>query len=484
MNARGEERSEGVKAPWGYWRVKENVIYEAQKYNRRSDFISGANGAYESAVRNGWLAEALAHMPVSEAGKQGKWLNKEKVLAEARKYKTRSEFIHGSNGAYAAALRYGWSDEAMAHMPSPTRWTRESARAEAKKFSNRGAFHDEAQGCWEYATREGQEFVDEICAHMEVLWEQKWNFEACKQEAAKYQHRKDFNNGCTSAYQRARANGWLDEICAHMDRKGAPWTIKENVLEEAKRFKTRSQFSKISGAAYRQAIANGWLKEACAHMEIADNGYLHCVYTIYNQRLKKAYVGVTAQKAESRFANHRYLSNSTRSSEIVPEEDTLYEQLTPYIYSAKEVKDGIEKEFIDILQAKGFDVLNSSSSLGAVGSSNKKWNEKNLAEIAKQYDSRMAFRLGSPAAYQAAHLRGIMDKIGEHFSRERIVWNKEMALEMAKAYRSISDIAQKNKKLYQALHKHKWMPKVREFLPKFHEPPVPIDPQTGRFIKK
>ena len=364
MGGSGEKQTR----PWGYWRDKENVIKEAQKYQRRSDFSKNASGAYESAVRNSWLEEAIAHMPPPYLVREGKWLNKEKVIAEAQKYQERTKFMHGSNGAYAAALRYGWAEEAMAHMPAPRRWTRDSAMAEAKNYSNRGAFHDEAQGCWEFAKEQGQEFLDEICAHMQVLWEQKWTFEACKEEAVKYKHRKDFDNACTSAYQRARANGWLDKICAHMERKGAPWTIKQNVLDVAKTFNSRSVFSREEGAAYNQARANGWLEEACKHMEITDNGYLYCVYAIYNQRLHKAYIGITTQKADSRFAAHRYMSNTTRSREITLEEGTVYEQMTPYIYSAAEVKDGIEKEFMDILQEKGFDILNSNASVGAIGS--------------------------------------------------------------------------------------------------------------------
>lgn len=72
--------------PWGYWRVKENVIKEAQKYQRRSDFTRDASGAYESAIRNGWIEEAIAHMPPPYLVREGKWLSKEKVIAEAQKY--------------------------------------------------------------------------------------------------------------------------------------------------------------------------------------------------------------------------------------------------------------------------------------------------------------------------------------------------------------------------------------------------------------
>ena len=48
MGGSGEKQTR----PWGYWRDKENVIKEAQKYQRRSDFSKNASGAYESAVRS------------------------------------------------------------------------------------------------------------------------------------------------------------------------------------------------------------------------------------------------------------------------------------------------------------------------------------------------------------------------------------------------------------------------------------------------
>ena len=411
----------------------------------------------------------------------GFWRSKENVIAEARKYKRRSDFIRGSNGAYSAAIRYGWDEEAMSHMPTARRWTKESARAEAKKFSSRGAFHDEAQGCWGFAKAQGQEFLDEICSHMEILWEERWTFEACRAEAAKHQHRKDFDNACTSAYQRARQNGWLDEICAHMDRKGAPWTIKQNVLDVAKTFQTRKVFAREAGAAYRQAISNGWLEEACAHMHYVDHGFQYCVYVIFNRRLAKAYVGVT-KNFEQRSVQHKYGVNTTASKEITQEVDTIFEQITPYLFSSDDVKSGIEKSFIEITSRKGFNILNHNKSLGMLGQANNKWSKELLLQIARKYKTRKEFREHQNGAYQAALRLGILDDIAP--PKSRISWTLELALSMAKDYKSISDIAQNNKTLFNALHRHKWMPKVAKFLPKFHKKPVETDPATGRFVRK
>lgn len=45
----------------------------------------------------------------------------------------------------------------------------------------------------------------------------KWTFESCKEEALKYNHRKDFAKKSMTAYNKARKNKWLYQICSHME---------------------------------------------------------------------------------------------------------------------------------------------------------------------------------------------------------------------------------------------------------------------------
>jgi hypothetical protein len=44
-----------------------------------------------------------------------KW-TKEKCIEDAKKYKTKSEWINNSNGAYCSAKKNGWLEECCAHM--------------------------------------------------------------------------------------------------------------------------------------------------------------------------------------------------------------------------------------------------------------------------------------------------------------------------------------------------------------------------------
>ena len=48
----------------------------------------------------------------------------------------------------------------------------------------------------------------------------KWNYEKCKEEALKYEYKKDFKKDFYGAYLHAIRRGFLDEICSHMKITG------------------------------------------------------------------------------------------------------------------------------------------------------------------------------------------------------------------------------------------------------------------------
>jgi predicted GIY-YIG superfamily endonuclease len=93
-----------------------------------------------------------------------KW-DKESVMLEAKKYKTKAKFERQSSGAYNAARRMGWLDEAQSHMvPIYRTHTRESVMLDAKKYNNREDFKTKNSGAYTFAYRNG--FLDEACSHM------------------------------------------------------------------------------------------------------------------------------------------------------------------------------------------------------------------------------------------------------------------------------------------------------------------------------
>jgi hypothetical protein len=66
--------------------------------------------------KQGWIPLWTAKAGGLGAVHVAKW-SKENVMAEARKYKTKQEWIDGSQMSYRIAKREGWFEEASAHMP-------------------------------------------------------------------------------------------------------------------------------------------------------------------------------------------------------------------------------------------------------------------------------------------------------------------------------------------------------------------------------
>lgn len=150
---------------------------------------------------------------------------KEQVLLDAKKYQSYPDWRRNSP-LFQIAIKNGWLEECREHMLS------------------------------EFEARSKGKLV--------------WTKVKVAELAKKYNSRSEFKAANSSAYTRARVNGWLDEICSHMSLKVHPngyWT-KDRVLDSANQFKTRTAWMRSSdSAAYNLAREKGWLDEACAHMQ-------------------------------------------------------------------------------------------------------------------------------------------------------------------------------------------------------------------------
>lgn len=257
-----------------------NTAAEAKKFKTRVEFRQKSNGAYASALRNGWLNKICSHM-IPLQNPRGYW-TKNVCLLEAKKFNTIKLFRKQSPSAYATAHRNGWLDEVCAHMKKDHQprgyWTKKRCNDEAFKFLTRTAFARGAPSA--YSASQANGWLNEICGHMKNLskprgfWDLKKNSAA---EAKKFKTRTEFAKRASSAMGGAQRNGWLDEICAHMDEIRKPdgyWT-KEKCAREAKKYKTRSKFQKGSNGAYDAARKHGWMDEVCGHMILSQkpSGY-------------------------------------------------------------------------------------------------------------------------------------------------------------------------------------------------------------------
>ena len=194
--------------------TREKVFEESHKYLYRGEFCNGSAQAYRVAKDNGWLEEMTW---IKEIHKPSNYWTKAKVFEESRKYTNQKEFKKNANGAYQAAMRQGWIKEMTWLKPLPlghiSEWTRERIIEESKKYSSRSEFAEKSQTAYHHACEDKSIFME-----MPWLVEKKkpdgwWNNkERVMDEGRKYQTRTAFAHGSYSAWKAARKNGWIEEM--------------------------------------------------------------------------------------------------------------------------------------------------------------------------------------------------------------------------------------------------------------------------------
>jgi len=227
--------------PKGHW-TKAAVCKDARKYKSKAEWIKTSASAYAIAHRNGWVEQACRHMDVLWVAK---W-DHAAVLKSAKAYETRSQWKSSEPGAYKAALRNGWLAEASAHMATKRReWDIAALKESAQRFSTRAAWK-ESDGAAYKAARDHC-VMDEVCAHMTRAYKPTgwWTKERVLASAREHQSIASWDSAETTAYQRAKQNGWMEEATAHMNAVPmpiGPATIHEFLLAHGIAYKAEHRF--------------------------------------------------------------------------------------------------------------------------------------------------------------------------------------------------------------------------------------------------
>lgn len=187
------------RKPDGYWNDDANVLAEGRKYASRTEFQRGSNGAYQAAYKRKLLDQLYP-------SKLANWSDDATVLAEGRKYSGRKEFESGNVSAYYAACkrklldqlypskRADWSDDA-------------TVLAEGHKYASRTEFSRGSVSAYNVALKRG--LLDQLYPSLLADWSDDASLLA---EGRKYASRTEFNRGNTGAYQTAYRRGLLDLI--------------------------------------------------------------------------------------------------------------------------------------------------------------------------------------------------------------------------------------------------------------------------------
>jgi hypothetical protein len=104
------------------------------------------------------------------------------AIVLARQYKSKTNFRLENKALYSYAHKHGWWPEMSAYMDQrsyPVKWTEESVRAEALKFSEKKDFQRLASGAYAAARKMG--IVIDVCSHMKrrLLPEERANGRNC-----------------------------------------------------------------------------------------------------------------------------------------------------------------------------------------------------------------------------------------------------------------------------------------------------------------
>lgn len=206
-----------------------------------------------------------------------KWTD-ETIRAKAAKYQKSGEWQKNSNKSYKAAYRKGkiYFQSCCQHMIHVRRrsWTDESIRQEALKYNTRREFRNGSPSAYNAARKKEQTFYESCCQHMITQRVKNWTDESIRKEALKYFNRTEFSQKASSAYKAARVKGkvFFDSCCLHMVAKYALNWTKESIFAEALKYKTRNEFKHATNGAYAAAWKQGKdFAESCfKHMSAPD----------------------------------------------------------------------------------------------------------------------------------------------------------------------------------------------------------------------
>lgn len=245
---------------------KTAIMQNAIKFQHKIRWKEAFPGAVLAARRMGCYEKATAHMsPLSE---RDKW-TKARIIEDAQKYKSKSQWHKKSSGAYEAALRNNLMETATKHMRNKKVhvWTDELLLIEKNKYADLQQWKQMAPNSFLAARKKGLFGLRPIKS--KLMQTRRWSKSDVLKDAKKYHSRSAWKKNSGGAYSSAVRNGWYDEAVSHMTKLNpvGKWT-NETVLAETLKYKTKSEWQAKSVGSYEAAKRLGCFAEAISHMVV------------------------------------------------------------------------------------------------------------------------------------------------------------------------------------------------------------------------
>ena len=264
VNATGENT--GSLGSLVYKWTRSKVIREAQKYKTPTEFFTNSAGAYDAALKYKMMNKETFPWFYSKRMPPRWWNDKEHVFEESKKYKTWNEFFLKASAAHFSARKHKWEKEmtwlAYDQVPQGYWQNEEHVIEESKKYSTRTDFFKGCHAAYDYASK--KKLWKKMPWIKTIVKEQGyWTKERVFEEGAKYSTKKEFKRMASTAYAKAVKNKWIDEMTWFVSdvKPMGYWQNKQTVMEESRKYSSRVDFRWGSTSAYKSAISNGWIDE-------------------------------------------------------------------------------------------------------------------------------------------------------------------------------------------------------------------------------
>lgn len=419
-----------MKKKWTYDICKST----ASKFTTVKDFRRENGGAYNAALKNGWLNDFDW---LKKCRNRGYWTY-ERCYEEAKKYSYVTEFANGCPSGHHKAVKNGWIKDYDWFVnglkllgQKRTIWTYEACYKLAKQCRKKSELKAMSDAAYRVALKNGW-FVDytwflsdEEIRHQKKPSRVKWSYDVCRELASQYSTLRDFMKKYPSAYTVANRNGWMDDF---------DWLERASNVHKTK---------------------------------ITDN-----VYAYPFNEFKSVYIGRTINPLNRDIAH-----NTSEKSAVFrfASENNVPVPKMVILESGLTIIEGLDREdfYCKKYQSEGWNLLNiaktgkKSGSIGSLG--NGKWNYNSCYKEAQKYCTLKDFRKKSPAAYNTACKNGWQNeytwlKTPNHKSG---YWTYEKCYEEAKKYETRKQFQVGSCSAYCKALKEKWLDDYTWFAPSF-----------------
>ena len=266
---------------FGYWNVIEHCIEESKKYSTITELKIKSNGCYSSVLKHHWEIECFPDLKKRKPN--GYWDIKENCIEEAKKYRNLREFQKCAYGAYKCAKNNNWIEEIDSLYDKTIMYHSYEEKIHSVYiylFEDEKVFYVGRTNCLkrrhQQHIRDANDTLNKYCCskgieippyiilqenlnapesqyyedfylneYKESGWTPlnkavtgvnkgslgatcKWNYEACKKEASKYNTITEFEYGNMSAYNACKKNGWTYDFFTSSKKDDHYWDNYEN----------------------------------------------------------------------------------------------------------------------------------------------------------------------------------------------------------------------------------------------------------------